>query len=76
MKELIRMMERSGEYETQLVNGSGLPTVNSLRPERSVGEDTTYKPSQYDKSVASERSFPDPAKYSSPGDRAAKAPGK
>jgi len=74
MKELIRMMERSGEYETQLVNGSGLPTVNSLRPERSVGEDTTYKPSQYDKSVASERSFPDPAKYSSPGDRAAKAP--
>ena len=76
MKELIKMMEKSGEYETQLVNGSSLPTVKSLRPERSVGQDTTYSPSQYDKSVASQRLYPSPAKYSSPGERVANAPGK
>lgn len=81
IKELIKMMEKSGEYETQLINGSEMVPSTHYNPKRTIVESSERKNvvNHLEDSTSPERSVFNPSKYSSPEDKVIKdetTPGK
>ena len=68
IKELVRMMEVSDEYETQLINGSQL--LDNSRAGKGISQDTSPIGTKHlQMSITSEKPVFNPSKYSSPDER-------